>query len=195
MARYPEGGAASSAKPRIANRAETAAGERRRAGGPEMRCFCATAIPVIIALSLAGTGCKPKATQSAGTETEQVSLFKEGKGVWFSEETTKLFGLETGEVQERAMQCQLRKTGQVYRAAREGVPARAVLLLSASEAEELRAGQPVGLTGSGNGGEQGGTGGVVGRVPGAGRLSDKVGALIEWGDPGGQTKSTPRFGR
>jgi hypothetical protein len=151
-----------------------------------MRCFCATAIPVIIALSLAGTGCKPKATQSAGTETEQVSLFKEGKGVWFSEETTKLFGLETGEVQERAMQCQLRKTGQVYRAAREGVPARAVLLLSASEAEELRAGQSVGLTGSGNGGAQEVTGRLVRLGTEARRVFDQIEALIEFGDPWGR---------
>jgi multidrug efflux pump subunit AcrA (membrane-fusion protein) len=101
-------------------------------------------LPLAIA---ALTGCGPKKPESAAPENDKVSLFKEGKGVLFSEETKKLFGVEVAEVIEKPMQRRIQKTAQVYRAGREGTPASATLLLSAGEAKELKARQPVNLKG------------------------------------------------
>lgn len=90
-------------------------------------------------------GCGLNAPESAAPEIDKVSLFKPGKGVWLSDETNKLFGLEIAEVTEKPMQRRLQKTAQVYRPGREGIAASAVLLLSAEEAKELKVGQPVKL--------------------------------------------------
>jgi multidrug efflux pump subunit AcrA (membrane-fusion protein) len=96
--------------------------------------FCALAI----------SGCHSKQTPTeAGTIS--VSLFKEGQGVWFSDETKKLFGLETVDVAEKTLQRRLVKTAQVYRPAREQQPAVATTMLDTVEAKELQVGQMVSL--------------------------------------------------
>ena len=100
-------------------------------------------LPLAVA-ALAGCGSK-KSPENAAPESDKVSLFKEGKGVWFSDETKRLFGLEIAEVTEKPMQRRTQKTAQVYRTSREGVPASAMLLLSAEEAKALKVGQPVTL--------------------------------------------------
>jgi multidrug efflux pump subunit AcrA (membrane-fusion protein) len=100
-------------------------------------------VAAILAFILAG--CGPKKPEGAVSESLKVNLFKEGKGVLLSDETKKLFGLEIAEVMEKPMQRHLQRTAQVYRAGREGVPASAMLLLSAGEAKGLKVGQPVKL--------------------------------------------------
>jgi multidrug efflux pump subunit AcrA (membrane-fusion protein) len=100
----------------------------------------------LLAGSIFTIGCNSKkATENSVPESDKVSLFKEGKGVLFSEETKKLFGVEMAEVIEKPMPRRLQKTAQVYRAGNEGVPAGAMLSLTAEEATELKVGQPVRL--------------------------------------------------
>jgi hypothetical protein len=91
--------------------------------------------------AVALTGCKQ--SEKAGNESISVSLFKQGKGVLFSEETRKLFGIEVAEVTERPMQHRVEKSAQVYRIGANGGPSSAVLLVEAEEAAALTAGKPV----------------------------------------------------
>ena len=100
-------------------------------------------LSLLLLAAAALTGCNSTTSESAPREDDKVSLFKEGKGVLFSDETKRLFGLETVEVTEKRMQRRLHKMAQLYRAGREGSPASAMLLLSAKEAKELTVGQPV----------------------------------------------------
>ena len=90
-------------------------------------------------------GCSPKEPVSGVPEKDKISLFKEGRGVLLSDETKRLFGVEMAEVTEKPMQRRFQKMAQVYRVGREGVPASAMLLLSAEEAKELKVGQAVNL--------------------------------------------------
>jgi multidrug efflux pump subunit AcrA (membrane-fusion protein) len=99
----------------------------------------------LVALALASCNSKPAGDGSTENGTVSMSLFKEGKGVWFSDVTKTLFGLEIAEVAEKPIQRQLETTAQVYRGAHEGSPASALILLSDDEAKELKIGQPVGL--------------------------------------------------
>jgi hypothetical protein len=92
-------------------------------------------------VALAVTGCKQ--SEKAGNESVSVSLFKQGKGVLFSEETKKLFGVEVAEVAERPMQRRVVRSAQVYRTGSGGGPSSAVLLLEADETAALTAGKPV----------------------------------------------------
>jgi hypothetical protein len=93
----------------------------------------------LLLATVALVGCDPKPQAS---ETASVSLFKEGKGVWFSDETKKLFGLETMEVSEKPSESRLKKTAQIYHEAHGNAPANAVLSLSTDEFKTLKVGQP-----------------------------------------------------
>ena len=94
---------------------------------------------------MAMAGCDSKPAESVSPENQTVKLFKEGKGVWFSDETRRLFALETAQVTEQPIPRRIRKTAQVFRAGCEGKPASAMTLVSVSEAEKLKLGQPVSL--------------------------------------------------
>jgi multidrug efflux pump subunit AcrA (membrane-fusion protein) len=125
-------------------------------------------------------GCGPRKPEAAAPEDDKVSLFKEGKGVLFSDETKKLFGVEMAEVTEKSMQRRVQKTAQVYRAAREGTPASAMLLLSAEEAKELKVSQPVKL----QAGEAPEIGGTLTRLDTQTQpVLGQVEALVEFADP------------
>ena len=103
-----------------------------------MRTSC---IWVLVLMAVALTGCRE--AEKPASESVSVSLFKQGKGVLFSEETKKLFGVEVAEVVEKPMQHRVERAAQVYRAAADGGPSSAVLLLEAEEAAALTAGKPV----------------------------------------------------
>jgi len=92
-------------------------------------------------MAVALTGCRE--AEKPASENVSVSLFKQGKGVLFSEETKKLFGIEVAEVAERPMQHRVERAAQVYRTGTDGGPSSAVLLLEAEEAAALTAGKPV----------------------------------------------------
>ena len=87
------------------------------------------------------TGCREG--EKPASENVSVSLFKQGKGVLFSEETKKLFGIEVAEVIERPMQHRVERAAQVYRTGANGGTSSAVLLLETEEAAALTAGKPV----------------------------------------------------
>jgi multidrug efflux pump subunit AcrA (membrane-fusion protein) len=139
------------------------------------------AFTVLVTLLVLATGCNSKKpAENAAPENDKVSLFKEGKGILFSVETKKLFGLEIAEVTEKPMPRRLRKTAQVYRPGREGIPASAMLLLSAEEAKELKVGQPVKLK-AGDAPEICGT--LVLLDPQAHTVLAQIEALVEFADP------------
>src|SRR5438034_8197389 len=94
---------------------------------------------------IALAGCTSKTAKNTAPENEKVSLFKEGKGVLFSDDTRKLFRLEVAEVTGKPMQRRVQKTAQVYRIGRDGTPTKAVVLLDANEATALTVGQLVSL--------------------------------------------------
>ena len=104
--------------------------------------------PPILLLSLAFfalTGCGSNNVETAAPESDQASLFTKGRGVLLTGETKNLFGIEMAEVIEKPMQRRFERTAQVYRSAHDGLPARAMLLLSGEEAKGLKAGQAVKL--------------------------------------------------
>lgn len=104
----------------------------------------------LAAISILTAGCKAKAPEEAAPVSDSVSLFTKDRGVWFSDETKKLFGLEVQEVTQRSMARRVRKTAQVYRGGRDGALARAMLWLNAAEADALKVGQRLSLvTGEG----------------------------------------------
>ena len=72
-----------------------------------MRRVCLLTLPLAL-IALAGCGSKP--AESVPSESETVKLFKVGKGVWFSDETKRLFDLEIAEVTEKPISRRLRKT-------------------------------------------------------------------------------------
>src|SRR5438093_12693586 len=77
----------------------------------------------LLAVSVVATGCNSKnPPENAAPQNDKISLFKEGKGVLFSDETKKLLGVEVAEVTERPIQRRIQKTAQVYRAGSEGTP-------------------------------------------------------------------------
>ena len=78
------------------------------------------------------------------------------------------------------MQRRLQKSAQVYRPGREGVPASAMLLLSAEEAKELKAGQSVNLK-AGDAPEICGTLALL--DPQSHTVLAQVEALVEFTDP------------
>ena len=109
---------------------------------------------LLVALALAGCNSKPPGDGPTENGTVSMNLFKEGKGVWFSDVTKTLFGLEIAEVAEKPLQRRLETTAQVYRGAHEGSPASALILFSDDEAKELETGQLVSLkTANGEGPE------------------------------------------
>lgn len=138
---------------------------------------CLLLLPLVfVALS----GCNSKPPESAAPENDKVNLFREGKGVLFSDETKRLFGVEMAEVAEKPMPRRLQRTAQVYRAGHEDLPASAILLLSGAEAKELKVGQPVNLK-SGDAPELTGT---LVRLDTQGQaVFGQVEALIEFADP------------
>lgn len=142
-----------------------------------MKKFCAfLLLPALFAL----TGCGSKKGESAAPESDKVSLFKEGKGILLTDETKKLFGVELAEIIQRPMQRRWERTAQVYRAARAGIPVSAMLLLSAEEANELKAGQAVKVK-AGAAPELKGT--LVRLDTQAQSVLGQVEALIEFSDP------------
>ena len=52
---------------------------------------------LLVALALAGCNSKPPGDGPTENGTVSMNLFKEGKGVWFSDVTKTLFGLEIAE--------------------------------------------------------------------------------------------------
>jgi multidrug efflux pump subunit AcrA (membrane-fusion protein) len=95
---------------------------------------------------LAIVGCHSKRSEQAAFETEELSLFKEGKGVLLSDETRKLFELEIVEVEERPMPRRIQKTAQVFRIEPDA-RADAAVLLSVNEAKQLNVGQAASVRG------------------------------------------------
>jgi multidrug efflux pump subunit AcrA (membrane-fusion protein) len=139
-------------------------------------------LTLLMVFAVAGlTGCNSKPADSA-PETESVSLFKEGKGVWCSDQTKKLLGVEIVEVAERPMQRHLQKTAQVYRTASTDSPAAAMLLLSADEARELKVDQSTSLKASSEAGPE-----IIGKLvrldTEAQAMLGQVEALVEFADP------------
>ncbi len=131
---------------------------------------------------IAFAGCHSKSPESAVTETaiESVALFKEGKGVLFSEETRKLFGLEIVEATERPMRRQVEKTAEIYRAPRGTSAGGAMVWCSETEAKELTPGQPVTLRGRNN--QE--IAGTLVRLDRQAHLGlGQIEALIEFADP------------
>ena len=106
------------------------------------RCGCS------LLLTLAIVGCHSKRSEQAASETEELSLFKEGKGVLLSDETRKLFELEIVEVEEKPMPRRIQKMAQVFRI---GPDARkdAAVLLNVDEAKQLNLGQLASIKGLG----------------------------------------------
>jgi len=96
-------------------------------------------LPLLLAVAL--MGCKQ--SEQPASESVSLSLFKQGKGVLFSEETKKLFGIEIAEVTEKSMQPRAEKSAQVYRTGTAGGPCSALLLLDADEAATFAIGKPV----------------------------------------------------
>ena len=96
---------------------------------------------VWLLVAVAMTGCKE--AEKAGSESVSVSLFKQGKGVLFSEETKKLLGIEVSEVTEKLMQHRVVRSAQVYRTGVGGEPSGAVLPLEPDETAALTIGRPV----------------------------------------------------
>jgi multidrug efflux pump subunit AcrA (membrane-fusion protein) len=144
----------------------------------------ASSLALLLAMALALVGChRQKAAEARhDAEVESVELFKEGRGVWFSDETRKLFGLEVVEATEKQMPRRVEGIAQVYRAARDGNPAAASLLLSADEAKNLNDGQPVRLRAAAADGPE-----IIGKLV---RLDSEVHgalgqieALVEFVDP------------
>ncbi|MBI3870443.1 MAG: hypothetical protein HY299_18095 [Verrucomicrobia bacterium] len=138
-------------------------------------------LPLIVAL---GVGCDSKPAGSAESEggTNTVALFKEGKGVWFTDETKKLFGVEVAEVGEKPMRRRVEKTAQVYRAADDGGTASGIVRLTTNELASLSVGQSLRLSAGPNDASQ-----FKGRLE---RLDiqtlplfGEVEALIEFTDP------------
>jgi len=96
-------------------------------------------LPLLLTVAL--TACKQ--SEQPASESVSLSLFKQGKGVLFFEETKKLFGLEIAEVTERPMQHRVEKSAQVYRTGIAGGPCSALLLLDTDEAATFAIGKPV----------------------------------------------------
>ena len=120
------------------------------------------------------TGCHSRMEES-GAAT--VSLFQEGKGVWFSDETKKLFGLEITEVSEKPVEGRVEKTAQVYR---EGASADAILLLTRDETKGMNPGQRVMLRS--DAGEQ--TLGTLARLDSQTEAAlGQIEAIVEFSDP------------
>ena len=107
-----------------------------------MKRICSLTLPLAL---MALAGCDSKPTEGVPSQSETVKLFKDGKGVWFSDETRRLFDLEIAEVTEEPIPRRIRKTAQVFRAGCESKPASAMMLVSVGEAKELKVGQPVSL--------------------------------------------------
>ena len=107
-----------------------------------MKRICSLTLPLAL---MALAGCDSKPTEGVPSQSETVKLFKDGKGVWFSDETRRLFDLEIAEVTEKPIPRWTRKTAQVFRPVCESKPASAMALVSVGEAKELKLGQPVSL--------------------------------------------------
>ena len=107
-----------------------------------MKRICSLTLPLAL---MALAGCDSKPTEGVPSQSETVKLFKDGKGVWFSDETRRLFDLEIAEVTEKPIPRRIRKTAQVFRASCESKPASAMMLVSLGEAKDLKLGQPVSL--------------------------------------------------
>jgi len=136
---------------------------------------------LLVAVVLAGCNSKPAENGPTESESVSVSLFNEGQGVLFSEETKALFDLEVAEVMERPMQRRVQKTAQVYRPASEAGLACATVLLLADEGKGLNTGQSVSVKTAGDGPE------IEGRLvrldAQAQVVFGKVEGLIEFADP------------
>ena len=144
-----------------------------------MNCIYLLALPLAL---MALAGCDSKPAEGVPSESEAVRLFKDGKGVWFSDETRRLFDLEIAEVTEKPIPRQIRKTAQVFRAGCESKPASAMMLVSVGEAKELKVGQLVSLQPpSGSGPE------IKGKLVRLDTLTQtvlsQVEALLEFPDP------------
>ena len=109
-----------------------------------MKVFCWLALALAVGVC---AGCKPDESVRDGVAAS-TRLFKEGKGVLFSEESKKLLGVETEEVEEKPVERSIERSAQVYRAGKGGASAGAVSLIRPAEARDLKAGQPVLLRGS-----------------------------------------------
>ena len=131
---------------------------------------------------IALTGCSSKPVASGESEAESAALFNKGKGILFSDETKKLFGVEVSEVTEKPMRRSVQAIAQVYRIGDGGSPARAALLLSTDETKDLKVGQSVKLQPA-----QGDRAEITGRLvrldAHAQTAFGQVEALVEFSDP------------
>ena len=96
-------------------------------------------------VALAGCGPEPAKKDAKSVGGKDLPSFKEGKGLWLSEETRKSIGLELAEVSERSLNRRLAVEVQVYEAT-TGAVWRASGLVSKRQAEWLRPGQAVWLS-------------------------------------------------
>lgn len=91
-------------------------------------------------------GCGEKHSPSAGSvESQGVPLFQEKKGIRLPDEMKKAFGVQVAEVTEQPMQREIRKFARVYREGRADTPGGASVMLTATEAKDLKPGQMVRL--------------------------------------------------
>jgi multidrug efflux pump subunit AcrA (membrane-fusion protein) len=137
--------------------------------------------------AVALTGCQSRTADHSAAEAETTSfpLFKEGKGIWLSDQTKQQLRLELAEVVERPVGGHLEKTAQVFRAASQERPGGATILLRAEEAKELQPGQTVHLKPA-RGHDPEITGKLVRLDTGAEAALGQVEALVEFAEAAGR---------
>src|SRR5262245_59237335 len=102
-----------------------------------MKCSLLVGLSLVVGWLFAGCG-KQHHSSTELAETEPIPLFQEKKGILLPEEMKKAFGVEIVEVAERPMQRELCKLARVYRAACDGAPAAACVMLTTAETNNLK---------------------------------------------------------
>jgi len=106
----------------------------------------ARALAAIVVICFCAAGCSSKKSPEASApESVKVRFFTEDEGIIWSEESKRLFGVELVEVKQRPATRQVQKPAQVYGAAAESAPAKAMLHVTAVEAHGLHPGLSVAL--------------------------------------------------
>src|SRR5689334_19654392 len=95
---------------------------------------------LLLLATLLLAGCHSKSPVSEG-EAASTNLFKQGKGVLWSEQTTKLLGIAVAEVAEKSLTHDIEKAAQVYYAGAGSQPSRALLHFESEETPCLKEGQ------------------------------------------------------
>ena len=140
-------------------------------------------LPRLIALSLAAialAGCDSRRTAESPSESTSgtVALFKEGKGILFTEETESFLNTEVAEVLEKPVIRRFEKAAQVYRSPSLENPGGATVLLNAEEKKRVHVGQPVKLKSLDGGAEF--TGNLIRIDASAQSAFGQVEALVEF---------------